>query len=243
MNRTTHCLAVLAASCMFAGASYAQMDTTGKQAEDPNRTVTPADHPTGSMNNMSSDSGMKMSDMKGAPKDNAEAIKMYGSDMQTGPDKLFVYMAGIGNRTEIEAAKAAQSKTDSDEVKKVAKSIEEDHTKAQSMLEPIAQKLGVEWPAQLPPEKQAHMQMMAMMPTADFNKMYVKHMLVDHAKDIAEFKETAATAKSEDVKMYAEQTLPDLIKHNKELNEAAKSLGLPSTMGMMGGMKHDMDNK
>jgi putative membrane protein len=63
---------------------------------------------------------------------------------------------------------------------------------------------------------------------ADFDREYMKHMVSDHKKDVAEFKSEAKSAKDADVKNFASSTLPTLEQHldlAKSTEQAAKNEG------------------
>ena len=48
---------------------------------------------------------------------------------------------------------------------------------------------------------------------AEFDRMYVEHMVKDHEKDIKEFEKESSKGEDSDVKSFAEQTLPKLREH------------------------------
>jgi putative membrane protein len=51
---------------------------------------------------------------------------------------------------------------------------------------------------------------------AEFDRAYMKDMVQDHTKDVAEFRKESTSAKDPDVKSFASQTLPTLEDHLKE---------------------------
>jgi len=47
----------------------------------------------------------------------------------------------------------------------------------------------------------------------DFDKMYIKHMVEDHEKDVKEFTRAARECKNAKLKEFAEKTLPTIKDH------------------------------
>ena len=63
------------------------------------------------------------------------------------------------------------------------------------------------------PEQQKHVDMIRDYTGADFDKMFVKHMIDDHEKDIKLFTRAAKELQNEKLKDFAEKTLPGLKEH------------------------------
>jgi putative membrane protein len=61
---------------------------------------------------------------------------------------------------------------------------------------------------------------------AVFDKAYMKDMVADHKKDVAEFKHESMSAHDPDLKSWAGQTLPTLESHLQDAEKIA-----PTTMG------------
>ena len=53
----------------------------------------------------------------------------------------------------------------------------------------------------------------------EFDQAYMRDMVKDHTKDVAEFQKAASTASNPDVKSFAEQTLPTLQSHLKQARQ------------------------
>jgi putative membrane protein len=60
---------------------------------------------------------------------------------------------------------------------------------------------------------------------ADFDREYMKHMIADHKKDIAEFQKQAKSGKDADLKDFAARKLPTLQEHLKLAQGVNESLG------------------
>jgi putative membrane protein len=134
------------------------------------------------------------------------------SSLSSG-EKKFVSKAAESSLMEIEMGKLAQKKTQSDDVKALAKRIVDDHTKANEQLKQIAQSKGVELPTAM--DKSAHrdMEKMQKLSGAEFDREYVKNQVSHHKKDVKEFRDQAKSGKDSDIKSFASETLPKLEQH------------------------------
>jgi len=90
----------------------------------------------------------------------------------------------------------------------------------------IAQKelVGVE--KTLDQKHQSHIHQLSAKSGPEFDQAFVKHALKDHKKDISKFEKAAAEAKDEQLKAFAEKTLPVLKEHLQMAQAAAKTLGI-----------------
>ena len=59
----------------------------------------------------------------------------------------------------------------------------------------------------------------------EFDREYMKHMIADHKKDIAEFQKQAKSGKDADLKDFAGKKLPTLQEHLKLAQSVNESLG------------------
>lgn len=129
-------------------------------------------------------------------------------------DAQFVSKAAEGGQFEVEVAKLAADKASDSQVKSFAQMLLDDHNSANEKLRQIASSHGVALPASLPDDKKKQIDDLGKLSGADFDKQFVKVVgLKDHQHDIADFEKASKTAQSEDVKSFAQQTLPTLKKH------------------------------
>lgn len=90
--------------------------------------------------------------------------------------------------------------------------LEQDHSKANQQAMTAASSMGVTPPAEPTPKEQRTYQHLAALSGAKFDKAFIKAMVKDHKKDIADFKKEASSSNSP-ASSYAKQVLPDLKKH------------------------------
>jgi putative membrane protein len=127
--------------------------------------------------------------------------------------------AAEANKAEVELGKMAEQKASSDAVKSFGKRMMKDHKQASEQLESIADRLGVTLPNKVNAKDQATKARLEKFSGNEFDQAYMRDMVKDHTKDVAEFQKASSTLSNPDVKNFAEQTLPTLQSHLKEARQ------------------------
>lgn len=143
-------------------------------------------------------------------------------------DSKFMMMAATGGMNEISLSNQALSKSSSDDVKKLAQMMIDDHTKANDELKSLAATKNVTLPTDADSKHKSAMEKMSSMSGDAFDKAYVKMMVSDHEKAVAMFQKESTNDKDADAKSFATSNLPTLQSHL----EMARS-----TMSKMSGSK------
>jgi putative membrane protein len=149
-----------------------------------------------------------------------------GSTSTSHAASSFIKEAAQGNQSEIALAQLAQQKAQNSEVKDLAQMLQKDHQQAQDKLQTIAQAHGVtldqnpSWG-----EKRAQSKL-EKLNGADFDQQYAKDMLEDHVADIKKYEKASQQIEEQDVKQFAQDTLPTLRTHLQHAESAAKSAGV-----------------
>jgi putative membrane protein len=128
-------------------------------------------------------------------------------------DSKFAMMAAMGGMAEVEMGRLAAQKGASDEVRQFGQRMVDDHSKANEQLMQVASSKGMTLPTALDPKHQAEMQKMSALSGDAFDRAYVKMMVKDHKKDVAEFQKEASGGADPDIKSFAATTLPTLQEH------------------------------
>ena len=136
-------------------------------------------------------------------------------------DTTFVKKAASGGLAEVELGQLAVQKASSEEVKKFGQRMVDDHGKANEQLKQVAAEKHIELPQNLDAKDKATKARLEKLSGEQFDKAYMKDMVKDHQKDIAEFNRASKMAKDPAVKSFAEQTLPTLREHLKEAEKIA----------------------
>jgi len=139
--------------------------------------------------------------------------------------KSFIKEAFRDNQEEIDMAGVAVNKAQNADLKSFAQQIQQDHTKANQDLQPIAAKYGVT-------EEQSKLREHAVnkfdKETAgpEFDKKFAIAMMKDHQKAINKFEKAANKLQEADVKQYAENMLPKLREHLQKAETVAREVGV-----------------
>ena len=136
-------------------------------------------------------------------------------------DSTFVKKAAQGGLAEVELGQLAAQKASSEEVKKFGQRMVDDHTKANEQLKQVAAEKNIDVPQQLDAKDKATKARLEKLSGEQFDRAYMKYMVRDHQKDVAEFERESKIAKDPAIKNFAQQTLPTLKDHLKEAERIA----------------------
>ncbi|PYV84309.1 MAG: DUF4142 domain-containing protein [Acidobacteria bacterium] len=136
-------------------------------------------------------------------------------------DKLFMRKAARGGKAEVELGKLAQEKASSPEVKQFGQRMVTDHSQAANQLKQVAEQKGVTLPDTLSAKDKATKARLEKLSGDQFDRAYMKDMVMDHTLDVREFKNEAKTGKDPDLKNFASQTAPTLEEHLKQAKSIA----------------------
>jgi putative membrane protein len=89
----------------------------------------------------------------------------------------------------------------------------DDHSKANVELKALANKKGVAIPAEADSKSKKELDRLSKLSGNEFDRAYMKLMVSDHQKDVAEFNKEVNSAADSDVKAFVEKTLPTLQQH------------------------------
>ncbi len=136
--------------------------------------------------------------------------------MQNVSTQQFVQMAAMSDLYEVESSKLAAEKAQSQETKRFAKEMIEDHQKTTQELKSHVQKTnlsGVSMPTQL---DQKHQQMLNELKQASgqqFDALYEDQQHQAHMQAINLFRSYGQTGDNPELRQWAQKTLPELQKH------------------------------
>jgi putative membrane protein len=140
-------------------------------------------------------------------------------------DTKFMKEAAEGGMAEVALGQLAVEKASSSDVKKFGQRMVDDHGKANDDLKQLASQKNVDLPQDLNAKDKATKASLEKLSGQQFDQAYMKDMLKDHKKDIADFRRESRSARDPDVKKFASQTLPTLEEHLKQ----AESIAQPAT--------------
>jgi putative membrane protein len=131
-------------------------------------------------------------------------------------DRQFIRKAAEGGLAEVELGKLAADKAVSPEVKQFGQRMVDDHSKANDQLKQVASEKGVTVPDKLDAKDAATKARLEKLSGKAFDHAYMRDMVIDHTKDVSDFRMESKNAKDPDVKNFASQALPTLEDHLKQ---------------------------
>ena len=154
----------------------------------------------------------------------ANDLKEQQAAGQDDDDNDFAVKAANGGILEMEVARLAREKAQRSDVKDFAAMIMSDHQKANDEPKALAGRKNITLPARLGEGDQKHVDELAKLSGAEFDKKYVDLMVEDHEEDVKLFKEAADDAEDPDLKAFAAKTLPTLQKHLERITTIDKNM-------------------
>jgi putative membrane protein len=136
-----------------------------------------------------------------------------GAGNVSSADTEFMNKAAQGGMEEVQLGQMAASKAQNAEVKAFGQKMVEDHSNANTELKAVARQKNVTLPTEISAKQKEDIDKLSKLSGAAFDKEYVKMMVDDHEKDVAEFQKQAANGTNADVKAFAAKTLPTLKMH------------------------------
>jgi putative membrane protein len=151
---------------------------------------------------------------------NAKAAKPSSTTEQ------FVMKASIGNQFEIESSRIALERARSDEVKRFAQRMVDDHSKAGATLAQMAQAEGIAAP-KTPELDSKHVEMLQKIKSAGegskFDQAYVNAQVAAHKEAVELFRNYARNGDNSDLKGFAQTTLPTLEDHLQHVTDLQRA--------------------
>lgn len=135
------------------------------------------------------------------------------SETSGSADQHFMIKAAQGGMAEVQLGNLAKDHASSASVKTFGQQMVDDHTKAGDELKSLAAKKNITLPADVDAKDKATIDRLSKLNGAAFDKAYMRDMVADHKKDVAEFQKEANSGKDSDVKDWASKTLPTLQHH------------------------------
>lgn len=127
-------------------------------------------------------------------------------------DQTFITKAIQGDMAEVQMGQLAQQKGGSDAVKSYGQMLVNDHQANQQQAEQVASQIGVKPPSSPSAKQKADYDKLSKLSGRQFDRQFAQMMVMDHQKDISEFRHQARNA-NDPVGQFASQTLPTLQKH------------------------------
>ena len=153
--------------------------------------------------------------------------RTYGTTTDNGradvsPTATFLQDAAMGGRGEVELSTIALRQASRQDVRDLARTMIDDHTKANNQVAELARARNITLPSQPDTIHRDAEDRLLSMRGDDFDREYLRIMLDDHEQTIAKFEQKARDEQDAEVRRFAEQTLPTL-RHHLEMVQQASS--------------------
>jgi len=155
--------------------------------------------------------------------------RVQGADAAS--DQEFVLKASAGGLAEGNLGAIAVKQASDPAVKKFAQHMVSDHDKANKELIDLSNKKKLRVAPRMDAEHDALSAKLLKLTGADFDREYMAGQVKDHKDTVALFESEAKSGKDEDVKKWAEKTLPIIRDHLKMAQDVQGKLKGTSTKG------------
>ncbi len=140
-----------------------------------------------------------------------------------GSDPEFVKKAAIGGMLEVKLGEHAVQNAANPDVRAFGQRMVQDHSETGKQLDALAKHDGIAVPTELDPEHVKAAKELLSQAGPVFDRNYMRMMVRDHEKDVAEFREEAKDGKT-DIDRWAAATLPTLESHLSQAREVERKV-------------------
>jgi putative membrane protein len=140
-------------------------------------------------------------------------------------DQTFMLNTAKASLAEVELGKLAVENASSDQVKKFAQRMVDDHSKSNDELRNLAASKNVVLPSALDAQDKAMHDRLMALKGEDFDREYMAMMVAGHGRVADALRAESETGKDADVKAWASKTLPTVEYHLKIAQETNQVVG------------------
>jgi putative membrane protein len=152
--------------------------------------------------------------------------KKSGDDNTKVDDKTFVMKATQAGLAEMSLGMLAARMGMSEEVRRFAQRMVDDHKKANRMLAEVAgKKFTLPREVTMDDKHRTALTQLAKLKGADFDRTFIQQMVKDHEKAVSLFEAESKNGKDESLRNFASKALPTLRHHLEMARKLAKSEG------------------
>lgn len=145
-------------------------------------------------------------------------------DSLSSGDRQFLVEATRGSEREVELGELAKEKGQSVAVKEFGARMVTDHGNAARELKQLALSKGIRLGDTKKTAEEPSYDRLTKLSRPEFDKIYVDTMVMDHEKDVAEFRRMSEQAQDPDVKAWVARTLPTIEGHLQTLKAMQGSM-------------------
>lgn len=139
-------------------------------------------------------------------------------------DMTFAEKAAISDMFEIQAGKLAQDQAKEQGVKQFGSHMVADHTKTSDAMKTMAREKSMTLPAKLDSEHQQKLDKLRGLKGDQFDSAYLQGQMDAHQTAVTLFRQQAENGKDADLRRFAEQSLPTLEQHLRQVRDLRPAL-------------------
>lgn len=128
-------------------------------------------------------------------------------------DSTFIREAAIANMANVELGRLALQNASSTEVRNFGQQLVDDHGRTLSNLESVANRMNLNVPDDLDPQRAQLEQRLSSLTASEFDRQFMDAMVRDHRETIAKFEARAASAPANEIQSFAIENLPTMRHH------------------------------
>lgn len=152
-----------------------------------------------------------------------------GKGEKGNPDQQFVTKASQAGLAEVNHGTLAAEKAANADVKRFAQRMVKDHTANNEELKTVANNKQFKLATTMGKKHQAMQDKLAKLEGEEFDRAYMKHMVMGHKEAVSLFEKYSKNGKDEDLKAFAEKSLPTLKEHLQLAQSVAGKVGVKDT--------------
>lgn len=155
----------------------------------------------------------------------AQQPQAQGEQMQLAQEDMdFATEAAQGGLKEVRLGELAQQQAKAQAVKDFGQRMVQDHGEANDKLMQIAEQKGIDLPQDLSDDAQQTLEELQQQQGDEFDQAYMEEMVSDHEDDVAAFEDYIGNAQDQDLRAFAEETLPTLREHLEMARQVEEQL-------------------
>ncbi len=136
----------------------------------------------------------------------------------------FTQNAAKANMAEIEIARIARQRAQSDEVRDYAEDLFDEHTKGLDQLEDIMKENNLAVDMAMDPQNRQDIDRLNSLSGVEFDREFINMMVSNHMKAVDTFRRASNTIDNSDLRDYAGDSLPKLENHLQKAQELQSKL-------------------
>lgn len=152
--------------------------------------------------------------------------------------QAFVSQAIAGDDAEVQLGQLAQQKGQTADVKEFGQKMVADHTQInEKLMKAVAKQLGASVPKGPSKKEKKEIEKLQGLSGQQFETAYIQMMVMDHQKDLKNYKDEADSAQNPTVKQAAQEAATVIQKHLELIEQIAKDHNVPVSGKEMSSLK------